>query len=73
MKNLTPREFKTFVKNIKSKRNKGKNLTIYELYIEACDNYNQALSQDNNDKNYFEGKKNAYFEVLEILENQIKK
>jgi len=73
MKNLTPEEFKVAVKNIRQKRNKSKNLTIYELYIEACDNYNQALSQDNNDKNYFEGKKNAYFEVLEILENQIKK
>ena len=37
------------------------------LHKEACDNYNENLPHRDQDTYYYEGKKNAYRELLDII------
>jgi hypothetical protein len=46
---------------------------ITTLYIEACDNYNKTLpktEETNDDSWYYEGKRNAYSEVLKLWKSK---
>jgi hypothetical protein len=66
---LSPEAFTKCVEEINRKHMAGEKLTLYELYIEACDNYNKMREHPNNleDRNYFEGQKIAYENALKLM------
>lgn len=66
---MSPQTFLREVKRIENLRMQDAPLSLYDLWIEACDNYNRSLQESGRSEasDYHEGAKNAYALLVDNL------